>query len=138
MNDSYWGWIKLHRPSKSICLNSEIELLQQISNHISLAIFYKTLMEENFEKEIQLKAETIATKAKTQILANTSHVNEILNTAKLEIHQITSINTIFNLLDLFEKVIKQFIKDAKNKQIKLILNYDIENLPRYIKSNPER
>ncbi|RIB11768.1 hypothetical protein C2G38_2202576 [Gigaspora rosea] len=180
MHDSYWGWIKLHRPSNSIWLNSEIELLQQISNQISLAIFYKTLIEENLDKEIQIKAETIATKTKTQILANTSHelrtplgaiigliscfdfstltddqkdminiiqytsdfvlsiVNEILNTAKLEVHQITSINTTFNLLDLFEKVIKQFIKDAKNKQIELILNYDIENLPKYIKSNPER
>ncbi|KAF0438406.1 protein-histidine kinase [Gigaspora margarita] len=180
INDGYWGWIKLHRPSNSIWLNSEIELLQQISNQISLAVFYKTLIEENLKKEIQVKAETIANKTKTQILANTSHelrtplgaiigliscfnystltddqkdminiiqytsdfvisiINEILNAAKLEVHQIISINTTFNLLDLFEKVIKQFIKDAENKQIELILNYDIENLPRYIKSNPER
>ncbi|KAF0410287.1 PAS domain S-box protein [Gigaspora margarita] len=70
-------------------------------------------MEENLEKEIQLKAETIANKTKSQILANTSH-------------------------DLFEKIIEQFIKDVENKQIELVLNYDIENLPRFIKSNPER
>ncbi|RIB29812.1 hypothetical protein C2G38_2154285 [Gigaspora rosea] len=73
INDSYWGWIKLHRPLNSIWLNSEIELLQQISNQISLAIFYKTLIEENLEKEIQRKVETIANKTKTQILANISH-----------------------------------------------------------------
>ncbi|KAF0375604.1 PAS domain S-box protein [Gigaspora margarita] len=73
INDSYWGWIKLHRPSNSIWLNSEIELLQQISNQISLAVFYKTLIEENLEKEIQIKAETIATNTKTQIFANISH-----------------------------------------------------------------
>ncbi|KAF0561731.1 protein-histidine kinase [Gigaspora margarita] len=180
INDGYWGWIKLHRPSNSIWLNSEIELLQQISNQISLAIFNKTLIEENLEKEIQIKAEAIANKTKTQILANTSHelrtplgaiiglipyfnystltndqkdminiiqytsdfvlsiINKIPNATKLELHQFTSINTIFNLLDLFENVIKQFIIDAENKQIELILHYDIKNLPRYIKSNPER
>ncbi|KAF0516111.1 hypothetical protein F8M41_017170 [Gigaspora margarita] len=70
-------------------------------------------MEENLEKEIQIKAETIANKTKTQILANTSH-------------------------DLFENTIEQITKDIENKQIELILNYDIETLPRYIKSNPER
>ncbi|KAF0503049.1 PAS domain S-box protein [Gigaspora margarita] len=180
INNSYWGCIKLHRPLNSIWLNSEIELLQQISNQISLAIFYKTLMEENLEKEIQVKAETFANKTKTQILANTSHelrtplgaiigliplfdqstltndqkdminiiqytsdfvlsiVNKILNIAKLEMHQITSINTTFDLLDLFEKTIEQFIKDIENKQIELILNYDIETLPRYIRSDSER
>ncbi|KAF0429112.1 PAS domain S-box protein [Gigaspora margarita] len=174
INDSCWGWIKLHRSPNSIWLNSEIELLQQISNQISLAIFYKTLMEENLEKEIQIKAETIANEAKTQILANASHgaiiglisifdfstltnnqkdminiiqhtsdfvlsiVNEILNITKLDVHQITLVNSTFDLLDLFEKVIEQFTKDVENKQIELILNYDIENLPRYIKSDPER
>ncbi|RIA99896.1 hypothetical protein C2G38_2236751 [Gigaspora rosea] len=53
MNDGYWGWIKLHRSLNSIWLNSEIE--------------------RNIEKEIQIKAETIANKAKNQILANISH-----------------------------------------------------------------
>ncbi|RIB30314.1 hypothetical protein C2G38_2152904 [Gigaspora rosea] len=180
MNNSYWGWIKLQRSPNSIWLNSEIELLQQISNQISLAIFYKTLMEKNLKKEIQVKAETIANKTKTQILANTSHelrtplgaiiglislfdqstltndqkdiiniiqytsdsvlsiVNKILNAAKLEMHQITSIKTTFDLLDLFEKTIEQFIKDLENKQIELILNCDIENLPRYNRGDSER
>ncbi|KAF0445792.1 protein-histidine kinase [Gigaspora margarita] len=78
MNDGYWGWIKLHRPLNSIWLDPEIELLQQISNQISLAIFYKTLIEENIEKDIQIKAETIANKTKAQILANTSHVDKIV------------------------------------------------------------
>ncbi|KAF0404636.1 protein-histidine kinase [Gigaspora margarita] len=73
INNSNWGWIKLHRSSNSIWLNSEIELLQQISNQISLAILNKTLIEENIKKEIQIKVETIANKTKTQILANTSH-----------------------------------------------------------------
>ncbi|KAF0431042.1 protein-histidine kinase [Gigaspora margarita] len=179
MNNSYWGWIKLHRSSNSIWLNSEIEILQQISNQISLAIFYKTLIEENLEKKIQMKAETIANEIKTQMLANISHelrtplgaiiglnscfnystltndqkdminiinhisdfilsiVNKILNAAILETHQITSTNTIFDLLDLFEKVFEKFIKDIENKQVEFILNYDVENLPKYIKSNPE-
>ncbi|RIB28185.1 hypothetical protein C2G38_2239667 [Gigaspora rosea] len=180
MNDGYWGCIKLHRPSNSIWLDSEIDFLQKISNQISLAIFYKTLIEENLKNEIQLKAETIANKNKTQILANISHelrtplgaiigltssfdhsfltkdqkdiiniiqytsdfvlstVNKIFNTLKFETYQITSINTTFDLLDLFEKIIEQFTKNIENKQIELVLNYDIENLPRYIKSNSER
>ncbi|RIB29215.1 hypothetical protein C2G38_2155903 [Gigaspora rosea] len=135
------------------------------------------LIEANLEKEIQIKAETIANKIKTQILAKISHklrtplgaiiglipcfnystltddqkdminiiqhisdfvlsiVNEILNATELETYQITLAITTFDLLDLFEKVIEQFTKD---KQVKFILNYDTENLPRYIKSNPER
>ncbi|KAF0445797.1 protein-histidine kinase [Gigaspora margarita] len=140
MNNSNWGWIKLHWSSNSIWLNTEIEILQQISNQISLTIFYKTLIEENLKKEVQIRAETIANKIKTQISANLSHgaiiglistfdqstltndqkdtiniiqyasdsvlsiVNKILNVAKLETYQITSINTIF---DLLEKVIEQ-------------------------------
>ncbi|RIB06678.1 hypothetical protein C2G38_2253077 [Gigaspora rosea] len=180
MASSYWGCIKLHRSSNSIWLNSEIELLQQISNQIGLAIFYKTLIEENLEKEIQIKAESIANKTKTQILANTSHelrtpletiiglislfdfstltddqkdmidiiqlasdsvlsiVNNILNAAKLEAQQIASINTAFDLLYLFEKIIEQFTKDLENKPIEFILNYNVENIPRYIKGDPER
>ncbi|RIB14087.1 hypothetical protein C2G38_2196148 [Gigaspora rosea] len=154
MASSYWGCIKLHRSSNSIWLNSEIELLQQISNQIGLAIFYKTLIEENLEKEIQIKAEPIANKTKTQILANTSYdmidiiqlasdsvlsiVNNILNAAKLEAQQIASINTAFDLLYLFEKIIEQFTKDLENKPIEFILNYNVENIPRYIKGDPER
>jgi len=73
LNSDIWGWIKAYRPSNSIWLVSEIELLQQISNNISLAITYAKLLEEIGEKEIQIKAAEFANNAKTQILANTSH-----------------------------------------------------------------
>ncbi|KAF0484190.1 protein-histidine kinase [Gigaspora margarita] len=64
--------------------------------------------------------------------------NNILNAAKLEANKITLINTKFDLLDLFEEIIEQFVKDAESKQIELILNYDVENLPRYVKSDLNR
>ncbi|RIB21310.1 hypothetical protein C2G38_1110564 [Gigaspora rosea] len=73
LNNICWGWIKLHRSPNSIWLNSEIELLQQISNQISIAIHYANILEENFEYEIKLKAVEAASKIKSQILANTSH-----------------------------------------------------------------
>ena len=72
-DDCIWGWIKAYRPSNSIWLVSEIELLQQISNHISLAITYAILLEENTKKAIQMKAAEAANNIKNQILANTSH-----------------------------------------------------------------
>ncbi|KAF0555759.1 protein-histidine kinase [Gigaspora margarita] len=73
LNDNIWGWIKVHRSQNSVWFDSEIELLQQISNNISLVITYAKLLEEIGEKEIQIKAAEFANNAKTQILANTSH-----------------------------------------------------------------
>ena len=65
-------------------------------------------------------------------------VNNVLNAAKLEAHKINLMNSTFDLLDLFEKVIEQSVKDVESKQIELVLNYDVENLPRYVKSDPNR
>ncbi|RIB20586.1 hypothetical protein C2G38_2178990 [Gigaspora rosea] len=73
LNNICWGWIKLHRPPNSIWLNSEIDLLQQISNQISLVITYANILKEIAENEIKMKAAEIASKIKSQILANTSH-----------------------------------------------------------------
>ncbi|KAF0560338.1 PAS domain S-box protein [Gigaspora margarita] len=73
LDNNIWGWIKVHRSQNSFWSDSEIELLQQISNHISLAITYAKLLEEIGEKEIQIKVVEFANNAKTQILANTSH-----------------------------------------------------------------
>ncbi|KAF0388142.1 protein-histidine kinase [Gigaspora margarita] len=66
LDDNFWGWIKVHRSQHSVWVDSEIELLQQISNHISLAITYAKLLEEIGEKEIQIKAAEFANNAKTQ------------------------------------------------------------------------
>ena len=73
LNNGFWGWIKIYKSSNSIWRDSEIEFLQQISNQISLAITYRSLLEQNNALEIQIKAAEIANNAKGQILANTSH-----------------------------------------------------------------
>ncbi|KAF0507787.1 protein-histidine kinase [Gigaspora margarita] len=73
LSNTCWGWIKLYRSPNSIWLDSEIELLQQISNQISLVINYVKILEENTENDIKIKAAEIANKTKSQILANTSH-----------------------------------------------------------------
>ncbi|KAF0443721.1 protein-histidine kinase [Gigaspora margarita] len=154
-----WGWIKVHRSPNSVWFDSEIELLQQISNQISLEA---------------------ANRAKSQILANTSHelrtplgaiigilssfdstnlttdqreminimscgsdivlsiVNDILDVAKLEAQKITLTNTTFDLLELFDSTIESFGKKAGTKRIDLIVNCEVDMLPRYIKSDPER
>ncbi|RIB14651.1 CheY-like superfamily [Gigaspora rosea] len=73
LNNDIWGWIKAYRPSNSIWLVSEIELLQQISNQISLAINNNNLLYESAEKNIEIKAAEAANIANSQILANASH-----------------------------------------------------------------
>jgi signal transduction histidine kinase len=65
-------------------------------------------------------------------------VNNILDTAKLEAQKLTLINRIFNLLELLESTIEEFGSKAGDKKIELIMNYEIDALPRYIKGNPER
>ncbi|RIB16462.1 hypothetical protein C2G38_1509277 [Gigaspora rosea] len=179
LNNSFWGWIKIYRPSNSIWLDSEIEFLQQISNQISLAITYRSLLEQNNTLEIQIKAAEIANNAKGQILANTSHelrtplgaivgllssfedtnltvdqrdminimarasdaVLSIINTilaTKLEAYKITLRNRTFDLLELFDDTIEMFGEKAGSKKIELIINCDVDKLPRYVKSDPER
>ncbi|RIB31025.1 hypothetical protein C2G38_2136120 [Gigaspora rosea] len=73
LNNGFWGWIEIYRPSNSIWFDSEIEFLRQISNQISLAIASRSLLEQNNALEIQIKAAEIANNTKGQILANTSH-----------------------------------------------------------------
>ncbi|RIB29099.1 hypothetical protein C2G38_2239112 [Gigaspora rosea] len=180
LGDNFWGWIKIHRSQNSIWCDSEIELLQQISNNISLAITYAKLLEEIGEKEIQIKAAEFANHANTQILANTSHelrtplsaivgiipslegttltieqkdmlniisnaadnvlslVNDVLNVAKLEAKKFILVNRTFDLLNTLESTIIIFGKKAATKNIELIVNCEIDMLPRYVKSDPER
>ncbi|RIB10547.1 hypothetical protein C2G38_2205778 [Gigaspora rosea] len=175
-----WGWIKVHRSPNSVWLDFEIELLQQMSNQISLAITYAHMLEENAANEIKIKTAEAASMAKSQILANTSHelrtplgaiigilstfentsltadqreminimscgsdivlsiVNDILDVARLEAQKITLANTTFDLLELFENTIESFGKKAGTKRIELIVNCEVDKLPRYIKSDPER
>ncbi|RIB10548.1 hypothetical protein C2G38_2205780 [Gigaspora rosea] len=68
-----WGWIKVHRSPNSVWLDFEIELLQQISNQISLAITYAYMLEKNAANEIKIKTAEAASRVKSQILTNTSH-----------------------------------------------------------------
>ncbi|RIB30895.1 hypothetical protein C2G38_2026485 [Gigaspora rosea] len=147
-DDNFWGWIKVHRSQNSVWFDSEIELLHQISNHISLAITYMKLLEEIGEKEIKIKAAEFANNAKTQILANTSHelrtpigaivVNDVLNVAKIETKKFILISRTFDLLNSLESTIIIFGKKAATKNIELIVNCEIDMLPRYVKSDPER
>ncbi|RIB02857.1 hypothetical protein C2G38_2226662 [Gigaspora rosea] len=180
LDNNFWGWIKVHRSQNSFWSDSEIELLQQISNHISLAITYAKLLEEIGEKEIQVKAVEFANNKKTQILANTSHelrtplaaivgllpslegttltneqkdmlkiisnaayivlsiVNDVPNVAKLETKKIILVNRTFDLLNSLESTIIIFGKKAATKNIELVVNCEIDMLPRYVKSDPER
>ncbi|KAF0529943.1 protein-histidine kinase [Gigaspora margarita] len=180
LDNNVWGWIKVHRSRNSIWFDSEIDLLQQISNHISLAITYAKLLEEIGEKEIQIKVVEFANNAKTQILANTSHelrtplgaieglmpslegttltnvqkdmlkitsnsadivlsiVKDVPNVAKLEAKKIILVNKTFDLLNSLESTIIMFGKKAATKNIELVANCEIDMLPRYVKSDPER
>ncbi|KAF0501469.1 protein-histidine kinase [Gigaspora margarita] len=65
-------------------------------------------------------------------------VNNILNAAKLEAHKITLDCKTFDLFDLLESTIEIFEENSGNKQIELILSYDTNSLPKFIKSDPER
>ncbi|KAF0544556.1 protein-histidine kinase [Gigaspora margarita] len=180
LNNDICGWIKVHSSPNSIWLDYEIELLQQISNQIDLAVTYVNLLEKIDTGEIQLKANEIANITKSQILANTSHelrtplnailgilslfegtnlntdqkdmfrmmshasnvilsiVNDILDVAKLEAQKLTLVNRTFDLLELIEGTIETFGKKSSDKKIELILNCDMDILPRYVKSDPER
>ncbi|CAG8459259.1 8793_t:CDS:10, partial [Scutellospora calospora] len=66
-----------------------------------------------------------------------STINNILDAAKLEAHKITLDNKVFDLVDLLENTIEMFGEKIGNKQIELFLNYDMNTLPKYIKSDPE-
>ncbi|RIB23767.1 histidine kinase-like ATPase [Gigaspora rosea] len=165
LNNDILGWIKAYRPSNSIWLVSEIELLQQISNQISLAINHNNSLDET--------AET-ANIAKSQILANASHgaivgiisslkhvaltddqkdminimscasdivlsiINDILDAARLEAQNVVLMNRTFYLSNLLEGTIEKYGKKANDKKIELILNCDVDVVSRYVKSDPER
>ncbi|CAG8437605.1 11680_t:CDS:2 [Scutellospora calospora] len=174
LNNDFWGWIIAYRSPNSIWYDFEIELLEQVSNQISLAITHAELLEENLLKKIQIKAADAANVAKSQILANTSHgaivgllssfesanltveqrdminilsrasetvlsiVNDILDVAKLEAHKITLDSRIFDLYELIDNIIETFEKEAGDKKIEIIVNYDMDVLPKYVKSDPDR
>ncbi|CAG8592252.1 11758_t:CDS:2, partial [Scutellospora calospora] len=175
VDNIYKGWIKAHRPPNSTWLDSEIEMLQQISNQINLAIIHANLLKDKLEKEVQIKANEVANIVKSQILANTSHelrtplgavvgilssfdrtnltddqkdminimtrasdavlytVNNILDAAKLKAQKIILINDKFDLLNLFEEIIESFSERAGAKQVELILNCEVDKLPKYVK-----
>ncbi|RIB05860.1 hypothetical protein C2G38_2253571 [Gigaspora rosea] len=67
-----------------------------------------------------------------------SIVNDILDAQKLEAQKLTLVNRTFNLLELFDNVIEMFGEKACAKKIELIIDYDVDELPRYVKSDPER
>ncbi|RIB14257.1 hypothetical protein C2G38_2195631 [Gigaspora rosea] len=123
LNNDIWGWIKAYSPSNSIWLVSEIELLQQISNQIILAINHNNLLDESAEKNIEIKAAEAANIAKSQMLANASH----------ELR--TPLGAI---VDILEGTIEKYGKKANDKKVELILNCDVDVVSRYVKSDPER
>ncbi|RIB28828.1 hypothetical protein C2G38_2156938 [Gigaspora rosea] len=157
LSNGFWGWIKIYRPSNSIWLDPEIEFLQQISNQISLAITYGSLLEQNNTLEIQIQAAEIANNAKGQILANTSHdlnftelrtplgaIVGILSSfegTNLTVDQRDMINIMARASDDALSIINNILDAAKleaHKITLLIINCDVDKLPRYVKSDPER
>ncbi|RIB22804.1 histidine kinase-like ATPase [Gigaspora rosea] len=132
LNNDFWGWIKVHRSSNSIWFDSEIELLQQISNQISLAITCAKLSEENTEKEIQIKAAEVANTAKSQILANTSHelrtplgaivgILTSFESAPLTADQKSMINIMGHASDIVLSIINDILDAAKLEAQKITL-----------------
>ncbi|CAG8480265.1 7235_t:CDS:10 [Ambispora leptoticha] len=77
----------------------------------------------------------IMTRASDVVL---SVVNDILDAAKLEAQKITLMNRTFDLFDLVEKTIEIFGERAGTKQIELVLLFEPTELPKYVKSDPER
>ncbi|RIB17953.1 hypothetical protein C2G38_2185983 [Gigaspora rosea] len=67
-----------------------------------------------------------------------SIINNILDVAKLEAQKITLVNRTFDLLELFDDTIEMFGEKAGSKKIELIINCDVDKLPKYVKSDPER
>ncbi|RIB29039.1 hypothetical protein C2G38_2028027 [Gigaspora rosea] len=134
LNNICWGWIKLYRSPNSIWLNSEIELLQQISNQISLIITYVNNLKENAENEIIIKAIEVANKAKSQILANTSHelrtpsgaivgiLSSFENTS-LNTDQKDMINIMIHASDIVLSIVNDILNAAKLEARKITLIY---------------
>ena len=65
-------------------------------------------------------------------------INDILDVAKFEAQKIRLINTTFDLIVLAEKTIDIFAERAGKKRIELVLLFEPNDLPRYVKSDPER
>jgi len=76
LNSSPWGWIIAYRQPYNEWTKPETNFLHQVSNQISLAIGHAVLVEEKLKREAQVKAMRETNKAKSQILANTSHGKE--------------------------------------------------------------
>lgn len=78
VNNYIWGWLIANKESNSNWSNSERLFLQQITNQIGLAIIHAELLEEKLKREAQMESAKAANEAKSQILANTSHGNDLL------------------------------------------------------------
>ncbi|KAG9294383.1 hypothetical protein G9A89_001888 [Geosiphon pyriformis] len=72
-DSSSCGWIFAHRNPDETWSGAEKLFMQQVSNQITLAVTHAKLLEEKLKRESQMKAVKAANKAKSQILANTSH-----------------------------------------------------------------
>ncbi|KAF0559595.1 protein-histidine kinase [Gigaspora margarita] len=132
LNNTCWGWIKLYRSPNSVWLDSEIELLQQISNQISLIITYVNNLKENTENEIKIKSMEVANKAKSQILANTSHelrtplgaivgiLSSFENTS-LNTDQKDMINIMTHASDIVLSIVNDILNAAKLEARKITL-----------------
>ncbi|KAF0559599.1 protein-histidine kinase [Gigaspora margarita] len=132
LNNICWGWIKLYRSPNSIWLDSEIELLQQISNQISLNIIYLNILKENTENEIKIKAIEVANKAKSQILANTSHelrtplgaivgILSSFDNTSLTIDQSDMINIMAHASDIVLSIVNDILDAARLEARKIAL-----------------
>ncbi|CAG8442393.1 9607_t:CDS:10 [Scutellospora calospora] len=132
LKNDLWGWIKLHRSPNSIWLDSEIELVQQISNQISLAITHESLLEENSAKEIQIKAIETANNIINQVLANTSHelrtplgaivgILSSFDCTNLTTDQKDMINIVSYASDTILSIVNNILYAAKLEAQKIIL-----------------
>ncbi|RIB22582.1 hypothetical protein C2G38_2173669 [Gigaspora rosea] len=132
----------------SIWFNSEIELLQQISNQIVLFITYANVLKEITENEIKMKAVEVANKTKSKILANTSHeirtpgaiVGMLSSFEKVTLtaDQKVMINIMTSVSDIVLSIIQSRNLEIRAKKIELIVNCEVDMLPRYVKGDPER
>ncbi len=109
--------------------NVELELRNPLGAIIgALSSFEDTPLNSEQKEMVE-----IMTHASDVVLAV---INDILDVAKLEAQKIQLINKTFDPIGLVEKTIDIFAERAGKKRIELV--FEANDLPRCIKSDPER
>ncbi|ORX91481.1 hypothetical protein K493DRAFT_339330 [Basidiobolus meristosporus CBS 931.73] len=99
LEDEIWGWILARQRPELEWNEFQCTLLEQIATQVGLAISHDKLVSEKINQEIQIEAVNAANRAKSIILANTSHV---VYTRLIFTEIRTPLNAIIGLVSAFE------------------------------------